>query len=186
MLKVLYEQESADCTRCPLHVGRNMVVGPMSGEEARVFVVGESPGEEEDLYGKPFKSREGIYLRSLFKEAGFSDSELHFTLSVKCLGSYKSGVDQCKHWLWDEIKAVDPFVIITLGDKVTHQLLRNKKSEGLSGVVGRFHSVDYISCFIAPWYHPAFLWNHGLKLKKDTLSFFSLVKDHVRNRRYGS
>jgi hypothetical protein len=71
------------CTRCPLHASRTHAV-PARENRARVMLVGEAPGEEEDRIGRPFIGRAGRFLDCLLDEIGVRRPEIFITSSVKC------------------------------------------------------------------------------------------------------
>ena len=73
-----------DCSRCGLCKGRTQVVFPDGDLSADVVFVGEAPGENEDLQGRPFVGRSGKILDGMMAEAGFSRADVLITNTVKC------------------------------------------------------------------------------------------------------
>ena len=74
----------ADCNLCPLCRGRTNIVLPSGNLESRVVFVGEAPGENEDLMGKPFVGRAGKILDDAFAKAGIDRESVMITNTVKC------------------------------------------------------------------------------------------------------
>jgi uracil-DNA glycosylase family 4 len=77
-------QEIALCTRCGLHKTRQKAVPGEGPVNARIMLIGEAPGREEDLQGRPFVGRSGRILDEILAEAGFRRKELFITSVVKC------------------------------------------------------------------------------------------------------
>ena len=120
-----------DCARCKLSrpCGRNRqsVVMGEGSPGARVMLIGEAPGYAEDLHGKPFVGESGAMLDSFLNGVHSSRQEVYITNTVLCRPTeddkptvnrapLKEEVDACYARLCAEIEAVDPFVILLLGN----------------------------------------------------------------------
>jgi DNA polymerase len=130
--------------------------------------------------GRPFEGREGRLLKKLLREAGLAD--VYLTLAVKCLpipakAVYQCNINACKTWLWKELQAVAPRVVVTLGPIPTRLLLKLKSSFRMQDVVGQFHDVPFMSALVAPWYSPRWVLSHGSKADKQAVEFFKQVKE---------
>ena len=94
---------------------------------ARAIFVGEQPGDQEDLRGRPFVGPAGALLRSALRDAGFSEAECYLTNAVKHFKFTPRGkkrihktpnageIDRCRWWLERELELVASPVIVTLG-----------------------------------------------------------------------
>src|SRR3989344_9207196 len=72
------------CTACPLWKGRTLAVPGEGPKDAKIMVIGEAPGEQEDREVLPFVGRSGKFLIKMFEEIGLNRSQLFITSSVKC------------------------------------------------------------------------------------------------------
>jgi DNA polymerase len=153
------------------------VVWGRGAAPARLIVVGGTPGDEEDLTGVPFTGREGRLVRRLLDEAGFDDG-VFYTYAVKCRSRgepTRAEVNECRTWLWQELRATGPTVVLTLGALPTRLLLGLKKSFKLADWTGEFHSVGFMGGVVAPWYAPNHILQNGRKADRAAVEFFKLV-----------
>lgn len=117
----------ADCTRCPLHKHATQVVPGEGPAHARFMLVGEQPGDKEDLAGKPFVGPAGQVLDRALKDAGIPREETFVTNAVKHFKFEMRGkrrlhkrpdayeIDRCKWWNDIERGIVRPEVVVALG-----------------------------------------------------------------------
>lgn len=108
------------CTRCDLALGRTQVVHGIGNPEARVFFLGEAPGQQEDRKGEPFVGNAGRLFDRLLAENGLSRDEVFITNVVACRppGNRTPKAGEVKAhapWLDHQLRLVDPDVIVTLG-----------------------------------------------------------------------
>ncbi|UXD21209.1 DNA polymerase [Ignicoccus pacificus DSM 13166] len=106
------------CCSCDLCKTRTQPVPPETVGSPKVFFVGEAPGREEDLQGRPFVGRAGKLLREAMEEAGFK--EYHITNVVKCRPPNNrtpksTEIEICKRFLIDEVKCLKPELLVALG-----------------------------------------------------------------------
>jgi uracil-DNA glycosylase family protein len=119
-------REAADCRRCDLwKLGTQTVFG--EGALRRLMLVGEQPGDVEDLAGRPFVGPAGKLLRAVLEEAGISEKQVYVTNAVKHFKWRPAGkrrihdkpnwteIRACSHWLGLELRAVRPKVVVCLG-----------------------------------------------------------------------
>lgn len=116
-----------DCTRCPLHAPATQTVWGEGPAGAALMILGEAPGDAEDLRGRPFAGPAGQLLDSLLAEAGIDRAGLYLTNAVKHFRFQPRGkrrlhqnpdaghVEQCRWWLDLERRLVRPRVILGLG-----------------------------------------------------------------------
>ena len=119
--------QAASCQRCPLHGPATQVVFGEGPADARVLVVGEQPGDQEDLAGRPFVGPAGKLLDQALAEAGFDRSKLYVTNAVKHfkftlrgkrrihVSPDRSEIEACRWWLSREMTELSPKVTILLG-----------------------------------------------------------------------
>ena len=160
-------QEASACTRCALADGRTNVVFGMGAPESRFVIVGEGPGAEEDKQGLPFVGRSGQLLdRVLREELGFDrQRDCYIANVVKCRppgnrDPEPSEIEACSPFLEAQLDAIDPVVVVTLGNFATRTLLRT--SEGITKLRGRAH--PFRSGVLIPTYHPAAVLRNGTRL----------------------
>lgn len=118
---------ACSCTACPLHAQATQTVFGVGPENAEIMIVGEQPGDEEDLAGRPFVGPAGQVLHRALVQAGLRPDKIYFTNAVKHfkweprgkirLHQKPSGaeVHACKPWLDVEIQKIQPKVIVALG-----------------------------------------------------------------------
>lgn len=146
----------ASCTACPLAAGRHRVVVGSGPVPARLLLVGEAPGAQEDATGKPFVGRAGQLLDRLLAEAGLDRAGVAVTNVVKCRPPgnrppTRAEAAACRGWLAAQLDAIDPRLIVTLGGSATAAFLG--RGLRLADVRGRTHDVD--GWAVLPTYHPS-------------------------------
>jgi len=126
--------------------------------DADLMVVGEGPGREEDLQGRPFVGRSGQLLdRLLAEESGLQRQEVYIANVVKCRppgnrDPLPDEIEACRPYLDQQVALISPRVIITLGNFATRLLLDT--SEGITRLRGRAFPFG-AGTVIVPTYHPA-------------------------------
>jgi DNA polymerase len=169
----LREQERAlqGCTRCKLCQSRSTIVFGVGNPRARLMVIGEGPGEEEDKQGKPFVGRAGQLLTRMLaaKGVGFDrDRDCYIANVVKCRPERNRNpepdeVAACNAFLTAQIDTIQPVAILALGNFAAQTLLGTK--EGITKLRGRVY--QYRSIVLIPTFHPAFLLrNPGEQYKR--------------------
>ena len=120
-------QAEADCRRCPLYRDATQAVPGEGPKHATFMLVGEQPGDKEDLAGKPFVGPAGRVLDQALADAGIARKETFVTNAVKHFKHEMRGkrrlhkrpnnyeIERCKFWLDDERRLVKPKAIIALG-----------------------------------------------------------------------
>jgi len=150
--------ELGDCVRCPLHKGRRNIVFGEGNPRARVVFIGEGPGADEDRQGRPFVGRAGQLLTRMIAAMGLDRSQVYIANVVKCRPPENRDPDAveiqtCFPFLEEQIAAISPEVIVTLGRIAAHTLLGTRES--ISSLRGRFSDRKGIP--VMPTYHPSFL-----------------------------
>jgi uracil-DNA glycosylase family protein len=125
-LRGLAEAES-NCTRCPLYRDATQVVPGEGPNDATFMLVGEQPGDKEDLAGKPFVGPSGRVLDQALRDAGIAREKIFVTGAVKHFKHEMRGkrrlhkrpntyeIERCKIWLDNERRLVQPSTIVALG-----------------------------------------------------------------------
>jgi DNA polymerase len=148
-----------ECTRCPLAAGRTTVVFGEGDPDADLMVVGEGPGRDEDLQGRPFVGRSGQLLdRLLAEEAGLRRDQVYIANVVKCRppgnrDPLPEEIEACRPFLDQQVALIAPKVVVTLGNFSTRLLLDT--SEGITRLRGRAYPFGTDGAMLLPTYHPA-------------------------------
>jgi uracil-DNA glycosylase len=171
-------EELGDCRRCKLHSTRRNIVFGEGNPKARLIFVGEGPGRDEDLQGKPFVGLAGQLLTKIIQAIQLTREEVYIANIIKCRppGNRNPEPDEiraCEPFLIKQLQAIRPRLICALGTFAAQTLL--KTDEKISLLRGRFHSYQGIP--LMPTYHPAFLlrnpnskrdvWEDMKKIKKE-------------------
>lgn len=156
---------------CPLGgLGRTKVVFGDGNPDARLMLVGEGPGREEDEQGKPFVGRSGRLLNRIFEIIGIQREDLFITNIVKCRppGNRKPLPNEsriCKNLLLlNQIKIIRPKIICTLGSAALEGILEEPVK--ITKIRGK--QLKYDSIIIIPTYHPAYVLRNPKELESLT------------------
>lgn len=147
-----------NCTKCPLSASRTHLVFGSGNPRARVIFIGEAPGQEEDLTGQPFVGEAGQLLTKILAAINFSRDEVFIANILKCRppgnrDPRPEEIDQCKGYLLEQIKLIQPLVICTLGRFAAQTLLGSSLGmQKLRGKVHQFGGIKLVATF-----HPAAL-----------------------------
>lgn len=147
------------CTRCKLcTLGRSQVVFGKGHAKARLMFVGEAPGEEEDKAGEPFVGRSGQLLTKIIESIGLSREQVFIANVIKCRppanrNPQPDEVATCEPFLFRQIDAIQPKVIVPLGKFAAQCLL--KTMDPITKLRGR--QFDYRGAVLIPTFHPAYL-----------------------------
>jgi len=153
------QTDLGDCMRCKLHkAGRHTIVFGVGNPEADLMFVGEAPGRDEDLQGIPFVGRAGQKLTQIIEAIGLARNQVYIANVIKCRPPENRNpdpdeVETCEPFLFRQIDAISPKVIVALGTFAARSLL--KTTDPISRLRGRVY--DYRGAKLVPTYHPAFL-----------------------------
>lgn len=142
------------CKRCPLYkTAKNAVAGEGSAN-AKIIFIGEAPGRQEDLTGRPFVGRAGELLNQLFKISRIKRGKIFITSVIKHRPPKnrqpkKPEIEACKIWWQKQIEALNPRWIILLGRVASDTILGKDFWENRGG----FFQKEKQRCFVT--YHPA-------------------------------
>lgn len=130
------------CRRCELWEKATQAVAGRGDRKARVMLVGEQPGDEEDKQGEPFVGPAGALLRRAIEQAGLSLDDIWLTNAVKHFYWQPRGprrihktpaqrhIDACRAWLEQEIARAAPAVIVALGSTALNGVMGGKMKVG--------------------------------------------------------
>jgi DNA polymerase len=158
LLQQLDAGEVKGCTRCRLCETRTHTVFGEGDPDSRIFFIGEGPGENEDLQGRPFVGRAGDLLNRMIAAMGLKREQVFIANIVKCRPPQNRApapdeVETCTPYLVRQLEIVRPSVIVTLGLPASRYMLQSNDSMGR--LRGRWH--EWRGIKLMPTYHPAFL-----------------------------
>jgi uracil-DNA glycosylase len=153
-----------NCTACTLCSHRQQTVFGVGHEQAHCMVVGEAPGEQEDVQGEPFVGKSGQLLDNMLRAIGLSrvpagpHQQVYIANTVKCRPPSNRNPDaaelaQCAPYLLRQVALVKPRVILAMGRFAVQSLLRS--TEPLGRLRGRLHAFEGVPLVVT--YHPAYL-----------------------------
>jgi DNA polymerase len=180
------EEQAKTCVRCPLSNGRTTVVFGEGAPDADLMVVGEGPGREEDLQGRPFVGRSGQLLdRLLWEEIGLPRRAVYIANTIKCRppgnrDPLPTEVETCRPWLESQVELIRPRVLLTLGNFATKLLL--DKTEGIRRLRGRIYPWGSSGAVLVPTYHPAAALRGGGEVLAEMRADFVRAKEALAGR----
>ena len=162
----IVKEELKDCRRCKLYKERNHIVFGEGNEDARLMLIGEAPGHEEDLQGRPFVGAAGHLLDNMLKAINLSRREVYIANIVKCRPPHnrkpeRDEIEACKPFLLKQIDIIKPSIICTLGSVATQTLLETKTP--ITKLRG--HIYDFSGIKLIPTFHPAYLLRNPYQKK---------------------
>jgi DNA polymerase len=152
-------EEIGDCKRCKLFKGRKTIVFGEGNPQATVVFVGEGPGFEEDQQGRPFVGAAGQLLTDIIEKGmKIGRAEVYICNIVKCRPPNNRNpepdeVEACIGFVKQQIAAIRPRVIVTLGNVPTQNLLKTK--DGITRMRGKWQEYEGIP--VMPTFHPSYL-----------------------------
>ena len=164
--------EMGDCRRCPLAEGRTNVVFGEGDEQADLVFVGEGPGEDEDRLGKPFVGKAGELLTRIIEAMTLTRDRVYIANIVKCRppknrDPLTEEIERCLPFLFKQLAAIRPKVIVTLGNVPTKTLLQTET--GIMRLRGKWHELALpggSGVDLMPTFHPAFLLRNSSRKRE--------------------
>ncbi len=152
------EQKILKCRLCALAETRQHVVPGEGNIKTDIMFVGEAPGRDEDVQGRPFVGRAGQLLTKIINAMKFQRNEVYITNIVKCRppnnrNPHKEEMDSCKDYLLRQIELIHPKVIVTLGKVAASFFIQT--SLGMTALRGDFYEFQGIK--VMPTFHPSYL-----------------------------
>jgi len=152
------EREIKACRKCPLHRTRTQAVPGEGPTPCEIMIVGEAPGREEDLEGRPFVGAAGKLLEKMLAAIELERTRIYITNVVKCRPPGNRTPEEeemkaCRPYLARQIRLIKPKAILALGSVAARSLLLTR--DPLLKLRGRVHILEGIK--VVPSYHPAYL-----------------------------
>jgi uracil-DNA glycosylase family 4 len=148
-----------DCTRCKLCKGRRKLVFGEGSGKARLVFVGEAPGREEDMEGRPFVGEAGKLLTKIIESGmGIGRKDVYICNVIKCRppnnrDPEKDEIETCRPFLEEQIRIINPEVICALGRIAAKEL--SGRDFHMTKERGQWFSYGDIP--VMPTFHPAYL-----------------------------
>jgi DNA polymerase len=147
-----------ECSKCKLAETRTKIVFGEGNPNAKLMFVGEGPGYDEDIQGRPFVGKAGQLLTKMIEAMGLSRQEVYIANIVKCRppgnrNPLKEEIFDCIGYLHRQIEIIEPEIIICLGSVAAHSLLNVETP--ISKLRGNF--LDFKGIKVMPTFHPAYL-----------------------------
>lgn len=171
---------AGNCTECSLQEGRTKVVFGEGPSDAKIMLIGEAPGKNEDETGRPFIGMAGKLLSEIIHEAGLNRSDIFITSIVKCRPDgnrkpKKPEYTKCINlFLNKQIKLINPDIIGLLGNSAIYALIGEKNIKQIHGNIYDVNGRKYMALF-----HPAAaLYSRKLlpDLKEDMTKLRELIE----------
>ena len=157
-LEALRVRHDAECPHCTQATAHTKTVFGEGDPDARLMFVGEAPGAEEDKTGRPFVGRSGQLLEKIIGAMGLRRQDVFIANVLKSrppnnATPTSAEAAMCGPYLLEQIKIIEPEVIVTLGKPAAHLLLG--LNEAMGKMRGNWH--EYAGVPVMPTFHPAYL-----------------------------
>lgn len=148
------------CTACGLHTTRTQTVFGVGNKQAKLMLIGEAPGANEDRLGEPFVGRAGQLLNAMLKSIGLEREQIFIANILKCRPPNNRDpsaqeVETCTPFLKQQIALIQPKLIVALGRIAAHFLL--KTTSPLNSLRGNSFHYGELQTPLIVTYHPAYL-----------------------------
>ncbi|AUS96399.1 uracil-DNA glycosylase [Clostridium thermosuccinogenes] len=181
-------RECTNCYKCPLGSTRTNIVIGRGNPKATLMFVGEGPGEQEDLQGKPFVGPAGQLLDLLLEALMFDADDYYIANIVKCRPPGNrvptdEEANKCLDYLRNQVYLIKPQIIVCLGATAMKYIV--DKNARITQIRGQWieRKMEKKECWIMPTFHPAALLRDESKkllmwddLKKVKLKFDEITK----------
>lgn len=181
------EEAIQGCKRCRLAQYRKNIVLGTGDPNARLMIIGEAPGAQEDIQGQPFVGDAGQLLNKMLAAIHIERKDVYITNVVKCRPENNRNplhdeIEACNPYLIVQIRVIKPKIILCMGNFATQTLLKTKDT--ISTLRGKFFNYQGIK--LLPTYHPAALLYHPA-WKKDAWIDMKLLQKELEgsNSNYG-
>jgi DNA polymerase len=180
----LLEQKIRVCADCGLCKGRKNAVPGFGDYQAKLMFIGEGPGRDEDIQGRPFVGAAGKYLTKMLEDIGIKREQVFITNVVKCRppnnrDPLPEEAEACFKYLDAQLKLIRPLLLITLGRHSMARFLPGFRISEIHGQAKRVSGIFTEKQVIFPLYHPAAaLYNPNLRatLEADMRKLPALIK----------
>ncbi|MGK7907160.1 MAG: uracil-DNA glycosylase [Synechococcus sp.] len=151
--------DCAACQRCELHTGRTNSVLQRGNPQAKLMIIGEGPGKNEDEQGLPFVGKSGQLLDKILQSVELDPaSDVYICNVVKCRPPGNrtptpAEMEACKPYLLEQIRIIDPKIILLTGATAVRAILKEK--QGITKIRGQWF--EWQGRLTMPIFHPAYL-----------------------------
>ncbi|NQT95862.1 MAG: uracil-DNA glycosylase [Candidatus Omnitrophica bacterium] len=178
-LKAL-EEQALGCKECDLSESRRNVVFGQGNPHASLLFIGEAPGMEEDIQGKPFVGRAGTLLTKIIEAIGLKREDVYIANCLKCRPAQNrnplpSEIIACRSFFMKQIEIIEPKVICCLGKFAAQTLLMT--DESITRLRGKFYNFEDTK--VMPTFHPAYLLRNPQD-KRLVWEDMKKVRDHLK------
>lgn len=159
------KQHCEACQRCCLSAGRTHVVVHRGNPQANLLIIGEGPGEQEDLQGLPFVGKSGQLLDKILESVNFDpEKDAYICNVVKCRPPNNrvpnpEEMEACRPYLLEQIRLVDPQIILLTGATSVRSVLGDKR--GITKIRGEW--IPWEGRWAMPVFHPAYLLRNSAR-----------------------
>lgn len=159
----------AACTTCELHKTRTQTVFGVGDKQAKLMLIGEAPGFNEDEQGEPFVGRAGQLLNMMLGAIQLNRSQVYIANILKCRPPNNRDPDtnevaSCTPFLNQQIELIKPQLLVAVGRISAHYLLQTKSS--LESLRNKLHHYGENRIPLIATYHPAYLLRNPADKKK--------------------
>jgi DNA polymerase len=175
-----YNQEINTCKKCSLSATRKNFVFGIGNPNADLMFVGEAPGHDEDIQGKPFVGRAGLLLNLMLQSIGLRREDVFIANVLKCRppnnrDPLPDEIEKCEPYLKRQIDLVSPRLLVTLGRFAAASLLR--ATGALATLREDMHTYDDVPLIVT--YHPAALLRNP-QLKRQAWEDLKKIKSFLK------
>lgn len=183
--KIMFSIES--CRKCSLWKTRKKPVFGEGSMDTDILFVGEAPGYNEDLQGRPFVGKAGKILDELLESIGLHRSDIYIANILKCRppgnrNPLKTEIDACTEHLNKQIDLIQPKIIVPLGNFACSYIFEKfgLKYDKISNVHGKIFQINTIfgNVKIIPMYHPA-VATYNPNTKNTLVADFKIIKKAI-------
>lgn len=186
-----YDQyDHYECNRCALR-GAPAPVPGRGNWQAKIMLVGEAPGAEEVVAQQPFVGRAGQLLRGLMAEVELDPSGCFFSNLVHCrppgndfAKALEAGAAVCRtHWLYRELQAIQPRVIVAVGARAGRVLLNTPERWTATELATMTYEDPLNKCLVVGCFHPSFALRSGETFEKQGAVCRSIKRSLITARK---
>lgn len=174
------------CLQCGLCKTATHVVPGEGNPDADLMFIGEAPGKNEDLQGRPFVGASGKFLTHLIESIGLKREDVFITSVVKCRPPQNRDpkpqeIEACWPWLAHQIKSIKPKVIVTLGRHSMNRFIPGARISEIHGQPVTKTIKPFGTITIFPSYHPAAAL-YAQKLRHPLMDDFKKIKKILKKQ----
>jgi DNA polymerase len=175
------QEELGDCRRCKLHAKRKNIVFGEGSPAARLMFVGEAPGADEDMQGRPFVGKAGQLLTRIINAIDLERSDVYIANIIKCRppsnrDPEEDEIQTCIPFLKKQLEIIQPRIICALGRLAAQALLETDR--GITELRGRFQMFG--DSKVMPIYHPSYLLRNPARKKETWLDMQVVQKEYFQ------